>query len=341
MTAGVTAIVLTYDGRELLAEILPSLAAQQHPLARVIVVDNGSSDDSADYVQREFPHFELLSLPENIGVAAALNRGLALVETPYVALLNNDLELDPAWLGHLVQTLEAHPEAASATGKMLSFHQRDRFDGAGDKLMWSGAATHRGMGELDQGQYDQAEAVFSPCAGAAVYRRAAFEDVGPFDEHFFAYQEDVDWGLRAQLAGYTARYEPQAVAFHMGGATTRREWGRYTALQRRNQVLVVLKNYPAAALFKHAVKILLYQAGWVLSSARNGELRRHLGALGQVVLALPRVLRQRRAVRRTRRVTLAYLDTVISPEPYAGQGFWQRLGGIARTLVGGSEAAQH
>ncbi|MGI8623536.1 MAG: glycosyltransferase family 2 protein [Solirubrobacteraceae bacterium] len=331
--ARVTALVLTYDGRELLEEILPSLAAQEFRPFRTIVVDNGSSDGTAAWVREARPGCEVLRLEENVGVAAALNRGLALVHTEYVALLNNDLELEAGWLGALVAALDAHPRAASATGKMLSFHERGVFDAAGDLLHWSGAATHRGMGQPDMGQYDTPEAVFAPCAGAALYRRAAFDAVGPFDEAFFAYQEDVDWGLRAQLAGWTARYEPRAVAYHMGGATTRRTWGYYNALQRRNQVLVVLKDYPGRALARHSVKIALYQAGWVVASAKEGNLRRQLSALGEVAVALPRVVRQRREVQALRRVRIAYLDTVITPEPYAGQSPLQRLRSILGTLL--------
>lgn len=334
MAARVTAIVLTYDGRELLETLLPSLAAQEYADVRTIVIDNGSSDGTAAWLAASHPGVEVLALPENVGVAAALNRGLERADSELVALLNNDLELEPGWLGGLVRALDAHPWAASATGKMLSFQQRDHFDGAGDLLMWSGAATHRGMGERDAGQYDAPAAVFSPCAGAALYRKAAFADVGPFDEAFFAYQEDIDWGLRAQLAGWTARYEPAAVAYHVGGATTRRAWGYYNGLQRRNQVLVVLKNYPGRALVRHATKIVLYQGGWLVASAKEGNLRRHLGALGQVALALPRLARQRRAVQRSRTVSLAYLDTVFTPEPYAGQSAGTRAASILRTLLG-------
>ena len=330
-----TAIVLTYDGRELLETLLPSLAAQEFADVRTVVVDNGSSDGTAAWLATDWPQFEVLALPENVGVAAALNRGMERVDSELVALLNNDLELEPRWLGALVSALDAHPTAASATGKMLSFYERSVFDGAGDLLMWSGAATHRGMGEPDDGRYDTPAAVFSPCAGAAVYRRAAFTAVGPFDEAFFAYQEDIDWGLRAQLAGWTARYEPAAVAYHMGGATTRRQWGYYNTLQRRNQVLVVLKNYPGRALLRHATKIVSYQGGWLVASAQEGNLRRHLGALGQVIAALPRLAHQRRAVQRSRRVPLAYLDTVMTPEPYAGQSAGARAASILRTTLAG------
>ena len=177
--ARVTAIVLSYDGRELLEVIMPSLFAQDYRDFRVLVVDNGSRDGSAALVRERWPQAEVLEIPHNVGVAAALNRGLArAAPSELVALLNNDLELEPGWLGWLVRALEEHPQAGSATGKMLNFERRGELDGAGDLLMWSGAASHRGFGEPDDGGYDEPAWVFSPCAGAALYRRAAFADVG-------------------------------------------------------------------------------------------------------------------------------------------------------------------
>lgn len=333
MSARVTAIVLNFDGRELLDVMLPTLAAQDYADVRVIVVDNGSRDGSAAHVREHWPQAELLEIPDNVGVAAALNRGVALADCEYVALLNNDLELEPGWLGALVAVLDAHPRAATATGKMLSFHRRDHLDGAGDQLMWSGAATHRGYGEPDRGQYDEPAEVFSPCAGAALYRRSALDAVGGFDEDFFAYLEDVDWGLRAQLAGYESRYEPVARCYHVGGATTSQHRRYYDRLQRRNQILLILKDYPGRALARHGGKVLLHQAGWLVAAARDGALGSQLGSIGDAVRLAPRTVAKRRAVQRTRRASLTRLDAVMTPEPYAGLGAGARLLGIARELA--------
>jgi hypothetical protein len=198
--------------------------------------------------------------------------------------------------------------------------------------MWSGAATHRGYGERDVGQYDRPEAVFSPCAGAAVYRRAAFDAVGGFDEDFFAYLEDIDWGLRAQLAGFGARYEPRAVAFHMGGATTSGDRRRYEVLQRRNQIWIVAKDYPAPALIRHGGKVLLHQAGWLVAAKRDRALGQQLTAVWGALRGLPAVLRKRRAVQGARRVPLSALDAVVTPEPYASQSTIERLRGILAEL---------
>ena len=175
---------------------------------------------------------------------------------------------------------------------MRSARDPGRLDGAGDALQWSSAASRRGYGEPDDGRYDEPGEVFSACGGAAVYRMAAFEDVGLFDGDFVAYLEDVDWGFRARLRGWTARYEPRAEVLHVGGATTSRNARFYGRLQRRNQLLLVLKDYPARALAGHAPAVAGHHAAWLVASARDGMLGEHVRALGEVARMLPATLAQ-------------------------------------------------
>jgi GT2 family glycosyltransferase len=329
----VTAVVLTYNGRELLEQMLPTLLAQRYEDFEVVVVDDGSHDGTVAHLREHWPQVRVLANPANVGVAASLNRGVLAARGEYVALLNNDIELEPGWLAALVQALEAHPRAAAATGKLLDFHHRERFEAAGDFMRWSGMSGHYGQGERVGSACEQPTAVFSPCAGAALYRRAAFTDVGLFDEDFFAYLEDVDWGFRAQLAGYTARYEPAAVAYHMGGATTGRQANRFTALLRRNSALVVLKDYPAAALLRHLPKILAFQLISLYASYRDGILAAHLRELAGSLRLLPRMLAKRRAIQRGRRVSFAQLDAMMAPEVYAGATLGERLRLLGRALA--------
>lgn len=332
-TPAVTAVVLNYNGRELLDVILPSLAGQTYPSLSVTVLDNGSGDGSAEHVRERWPDVQVVALPENVGVAAALNRGLESVETDLVALLNNDIELDPCWLEELVAHLLADPQAASSSGKMLRFDRRDVIDAAGDGMRWSSAAFNRGAGEPDRGQFDRPEPVFSACAGAALYRRSAFEDVGPFDEDFFAYLEDIDWSLRAQLRGYSSRYVPTAVAYHMRGATTGGARNRYRVMQRRNQIWLVVKGYPAAALLRRLPGILLLNAGLALQDARQGGLGSTLRGWWWALRGLPRMLRKRRAIQRGRRVGVAVLDAVLTPEPWARGSLRERVRATATTVA--------
>ena len=232
-----------------------------------------------------------------------------------MALVNNDVELHPDFLGELVAGLESDPGAASAAAKMLRFDERDVIDATGDTLRWSGIALQRGQGERDLGQYDVPGRVFSACAGAAAYRRSAFDEIGLFDEDFFAYLEDVDWGFRAQLAGRGCAYVPSAIAYHVGSASTRRE-GKpdpfFYGLPRRNDVWMVLKNYPLSALLLYAPLLLVNHAGLVYVAVRDGMARAHLSALVAAARGLPRVLRQRRAIQRARHVGRRELEPLIT-----------------------------
>jgi GT2 family glycosyltransferase len=307
----VSVVIPTWNGRRYLDVVLPSLREQTYGDFRVVVVDNGSSDGTAAYVREQYPEVVLVELAANEGFAAAVNRGIAASDGEHVAVVNNDLELDPRWLECMVAALRDHPEAGSATGKMLFYDRRDVIDGAGDFTSWYAVSAPRGRGETDRGQYDAAEPVFSACGGAALYRRAALDAVGVFDEDFFAYAEDVDWGFRAQLAGWTCRYEPAAVAFHMGARTSARVPNLARYLFFRNTLTMVAKDWPAAALVRNAPRLALFLAKSVAASIRGRWFGAMLRGLRDALRRLPATLRKRREVQRLRRVPLAYLNGVV------------------------------
>jgi GT2 family glycosyltransferase len=310
----VSAIVLNYNGLELLKVVLPSLAAQDFADCETIVVDDCSSDGSLAYLREHWPGVRVVVAgEENVGVAAALNAGVGVARGEFVALLNNDLELGPSWIAELAAALDRHPEAASVGGKLLSFHRREVIDSVGDVFTRSMTAYPRGGGEVDRGQYDEEVEIFAPTAGAAMYRAAALADVGPFDESFFAYFEDVDWGLRAQLAGYRSWYVPTAVAYHMGSATTKGQQSPFFyGLHRRNLIGVAVKGLPASMLLGGAPSILRRQLGGVYDSARAGMLATHLKALVGAARLMPRWLVDRRRIQRGRRVKPERIGRVVA-----------------------------
>ncbi|MGI8624217.1 MAG: glycosyltransferase family 2 protein, partial [Solirubrobacteraceae bacterium] len=201
----VTFAVLNFNGRALLEQLLPTIFAQTAGGFDILVVDNGSTDDSATWLAAHHPAVWVVRLPENIGVTRALNVAVASCATPYVALLNNDIELTPTWLAEMRQALEDFPGAASADGKLLNFHRRGELDGAGDLIAVTGECSKRGFGQADAGQYDTPAPILCASGGAALYRTQAFADVGPFDATYGAYYEDTDWGLRAFLRGHSCR----------------------------------------------------------------------------------------------------------------------------------------
>lgn len=314
VTPDIDVVVLSYDGRALLDTVLASAVAQRVPgrRVRVIMVDNGSHDDSVAHVERSWPAVRVIRIGENRGVTPGLNRGILDSRAPLVALLNNDVELEAGWLAALVTALDADPEAGSAVGKLLDFFRRDVIDGCGDEMPWSGAANRRGHGQVDHGQYDRPGEVLSACGGAALYRRAALDDVGLFDAGYRAYYEDADWGLRAQLRGWRCRYAPDAVAYHMGSATTRpAENTVYARLARRNMLVLVAKTYPADCLLRFWPRVLGYQLRWLLDSTRAGLAGVHLAAWRDFARSWPAVRRARREVQAGRRVGRRRLDEVM------------------------------
>jgi GT2 family glycosyltransferase len=304
-------VVLNYNGRPLLEKMLASLARQTLEGFQTVVVDNGSNDDTLDFLGTHWPTVKVLALAENVGVTAALNRALRVAASEYVALFNNDMELEPDCLHEMMRELRLHPEAGSATPKMLDFAERSVIDGAGDMLSWRGGGRRRGHGERDSGQYDRAEEIFAACGGAAVYRRTALDAVGGFDEGYFAYYEDLDWAFRAQLAGFRCRYVPSAVLYHHGSATLGRGMTDFNGYHLwRNPIWLIAKCFPGGALLKHGPGLLRGQLGNLYVAVRARKLRVWVRAMRDAVRGLPAALRKRRAVQGTRVISLAELEAV-------------------------------
>src|SRR3954454_4607703 len=313
--ARLTVAIPTYNRRDLMDVVLPPVLAQEIDAALdVVVVDDGSTDGTPACVRERWPSVRVVE-QENRGISAAMNRCLEEgVGSDYVALLNNDVEVAPGWAAAIVAALDADAHAGSATGKMLDYGVRDVLDGAGDEMRWSSGCWRRGHGERDRGQYDRQEYVLSACGGAAVYRRAAIDEVGGFDSDFVAYYEDVDWGLRAQLLGWRCVYVPSAVCFHMGSASTTssERANDFAMLLRRNGFFLILKDFPLRAIVRHLPAIVRHHVGWFIDSVRSGLGVWHLRAFASALRNAPAMVRKRRTIQRARRVDVAYLDTVVT-----------------------------
>jgi hypothetical protein len=296
----VTAAIATYNGRGLLEVVLSSLARQTHDDLRVVVVDDASDDGTVEWLREQWPAVGVVVHPENRGVTAALNSCVrAGAGSEFVLLLNNDVELDPHCVQELIAALSAHPEAAVAGAKLLDYSRRDLLDGTGDVYSWAAIAHRRGQGEIDREQYDDEQEVFGACAAAALYRTAAFADVGLFDEQFFALCEDIDWSFRARLAGYGCRYAPAAIAYHIGSASLGPRFSEFTLYQNwRNEIWLVAKNYPASAFLRHAHDLILGLLASVAVALRRHCLRVLVRAWSDAARGLPEALSKRGAITR-------------------------------------------
>lgn len=260
----VSVVIPHWNRADLLESVLKHLAAQTNPIAEVLVVDNGSLDNSEQVAKARGVRW--IPLGENRGFAAAVNRGIAESVSPLTAILNNDVTFGPEWLAMLVRALERFPEAGFAAGKLLRQDDPSLIDGTWDAVSRAGCAWRCGSGRPDGPSWNREREVRFVPLTAAIFRRNLFDRVGLLDERFESYLEDVDLGLRCAEAGILGRYVPDAVAWHRGSATLGR-WNRDTVRRiARNQIFLCVKHLRGAFGWEKVVGQLL----WGYVAARHG-----------------------------------------------------------------------
>ena len=248
-----TIIIPNYNGLKFMDECIRSLNAQTYPNFRTLVVDNGSTDGSVEWLKEH--QIDTIFLPENTGFSGAVNVGIKAADTPYVLLLNNDVRVDEYFVAEMVRAIGQSERIFSVSSRMIQMYHPDRLDDAGDMYSLLGWAYQRGVGR-DLTHYRRSSRVFSACAGAAIYRREVFEEIGYFDEMHFAYLEDIDVGYRARIAGYDNIYCPAALVWHVGSGTSGSKYNSFKVkLAARNNVYLNYKNMPALQLLINAVPI--------------------------------------------------------------------------------------
>jgi len=251
-------IIPNWNGLRYLRPCLASLEAQTHRSFEVVVVDNASSDGSAEAVQREFPQVRVLALAQNGGYSGGCNAGVRAARGDVVVFLNNDIEAEPTWLEALVDALDRHPEAGSAASRMMLYDQPTHIHSAGDVYGADGTPESRGVWQPYGKPYDRECMVFGGCGGALAYHKSVLDEIGLFEESFFMYCEDVDLNWRAQLAGYQCVYTPDAVVRHHLSATGGGKLASYYV--GRNTLWVIARNYPPA--LQRCNQSLIRKAQW-------------------------------------------------------------------------------
>lgn len=307
-------VIPNWNGAHFLPPCLDALARQTYANLEVIVVDNASSDGSQMLIQERYPAVRLLPLSENRGFTGACNAGMEAARGMYIALLNNDTEVDNGWAAAVTDAFARYPQAGSVASKMLLYDRRDHIHTAGDFFTVDGRAGNRGVWQKDEGQYDQEEYVFSACGGSAAYRRVMLDEIGLLDDAFFFSGEDVDLGWRAQLAGWRCLYTPAAVVYHHLSATGGGVTSSY--YDGRNLIWILVKDYPSALWRKYGWQVLGAQVrlAWeALRAWRGVAARARLRGMLAGMLHIPRLLLARRQVQRTRRVTIEYLESILWP----------------------------
>jgi GT2 family glycosyltransferase len=321
----VSVIILNWNGKKFLQECLDSLGAQTYRDFEAILVDNGSTDGSVDFVRESFPWVRLVVLPENTGFAGGNNRGLEAAGGEFVVALNNDTRVVPEFLAELVAPVLADPRIGMVAAKMRNYYHPERIDAAGLKIGTNGLGYNIGVGETDAGQYDDA-ALFGPCGGAALYRRAMIGEIGFFDPDFFAYYEDFDLAWRGRLAGWRCAAAPRAVAYHVHSATSG-EWSSFKVCQtHRNKWYVIIKNWPSALLIRNLPALIFADAAsFCLAVLRRKGIAALRGRLG-VLCGFRALLRKRADIQSKRKLSDAQAAALFSPHEHPYRTFLRKIG---------------
>ena len=241
----VSVIIPNYNGKHFLKPCLEALKNQSMTDFEIVVVDNGSSDGSVEMIKDSYPEIRLIAFEENTGFCKAVNEGVGASDCEYVLLLNNDTVPFENLVEELYKAIDSKPKAFACASCMLTVSDNTILDGAGDLYNALGWAFARGKGRKAS-DFNREQKVFSVCAGAAIYRRKLFVELGMLDENHFAYLEDLDLCYRAKIQGYENWYIPSAKVVHVGSGTTGSAYNEFKVrLSSRNNVYIIYKNMPA------------------------------------------------------------------------------------------------
>ena len=296
----ISVIVVNWNGKSLLADCLASLESQTFRDYEVIVVDNGSSDGSAEFVREEFPRFTLVQLKENRGFAGGNNAGIREARGEWIALINNDAVAMPDWLERLHQATQANQNVGFAASQVVL--TSGTLDSAGDGMTIAGVPYKRGHGNKPDGVFLQPAEVFGASGCGVLLRSDMLDRIGLLDEDFFCIYEDGDLNFRARLAGYQCLYVPDAVIHHRLHGTLGRLSKTYVYYGQRNMEYLYFKNMPGRLFWRYLpVHLLSNILGFGYFILRGRPLQ-FIRAKLAFIFDLPRVLRKRRDVQKLRRV---------------------------------------
>ncbi len=301
----IAVVILNWNGKSLFGRFLPSVLEHSHGAnVSVYVADNGSTDESVQYLKEHYPEVKVIELGQNYGFAEGYNKALALIDAGVVVLLNSDVEVTSGWLDLCVKKLKEDPSVAAIQPKVLSYVQRDRFEyagAAGGFLDRWGFPFCRGRilseTEEDHGQYDQPASIFWATGACMCIRSGVFHEMGGFDPDFFAHMEEIDLCWRMKNRGWKIMVEPGSVVYHLGGATLSYQSPRKVLLNFRNSLWMLVKNLPEGKL----VPVLIPRIALDAIAAIHFLVTGHLSAFCAVVkahvafyISLPRFISKRR-----------------------------------------------
>jgi GT2 family glycosyltransferase/radical SAM superfamily enzyme YgiQ (UPF0313 family) len=252
----VSIIIPNYNGEAFIRNCVQSALTQDYQNVEVIVVDNDSTDKSVSIIHNNFPQVKLIEFPNNNGFSYAVNAGIDVAKGDFIALLNPDAKAEPSWIRSLVNAVNEEPNIGFAASKVMCHHDPTLIDSAGDGLTPTGRAFNMGHFNKDCEDFNTKRWVMGATGAACLYKREVLNDIGPLDDDFFLYYEDVDLSLRAQLRGYKCVYVPDAVVTHVGSAISDTISGLKTYYLTRNFFPLIIKNFPRKILQSCFIGIL-------------------------------------------------------------------------------------
>ncbi len=324
MDPKLSVIIPNWNGKRFLQECLDSLKDQTYSHFETILVDNGSTDGSADFVWQRYGDFVRIIRNEiNLGFAGGNNVGIRNAKGEYIVLLNNDTWADPHWLEELVKAIDGNEWIGMWGSKIYSYYQRDRIEAVGELIYWDGLSRAKGQFEQDQGQYNQMEEIFFPPGCGAMFRKEVFDQIGLFDEDFFAYADDAEIGIRARLAGWKCLYVPQAILYHKNSGTG----GQYSPFKafyvERNRFWITIKYFPMPLLilspFFTFYRFAFQAYGALTHRGAAGKFTQRYSpwhligvlvkAYGLGLRGLPKMWKKRRRLKALRKVSYGEIST--------------------------------
>ncbi len=320
----VSAVIVNWNGRELIENCINSLLKQSYPHIEITVVDNGSTDGSQELIEQTYPDVKLIQYSKNKGFCHAINEGIKESSGAYILSLNNDVILKPSFLSEIVEAIAADDQAGSATGKLLRAAPRNgevEIDSVGHVIFNNRLAFDLGDGEVDNGEFNSPGYVFGACAAAGLYKRKMLEDIQVdgefFDESFFAFLDDVDLSWRAQLRGWKCVFTPTAIAHHYRGKTAVRGSKLVELNNYKNRYLMILKNDCFSAVVKNLHHFM------ITDTCKTGALLLRCPEALQgwldVAKEVPRTLSKRRVIQKNRTVSQSEIESLF---PDFNYGKW-------------------
>ena len=311
MIPQISIIVVNWNGKALLNDCLGPLSRQQGATCELILVDNGSSDGSVDWVRTQFPEIKIVQLPSNRGFMGGNLAGLDAAQGEFIALLNNDTRADERCLKELLLPMMRDSRIGISAAKLL-LDGTEAINSAGIGLTTAGVGFDRGYGE-GTCLYDAPEDVFGACAAGVLYRRSMLDEIGFLDSDFFLYGEDVDLSFRAQIAGWKCAYVPTAIVYHKLNTTARKLSDLHVYYHTRNLEFVWVKNMPAKLMIRYLHHKIFQEIGaFCYLCVRHGKWQPFFRAKRDALKMMPVMLRRRRQIQGWRRVSNAYIQSMLT-----------------------------